>query len=400
MGKLEQPQWVELDPRLDRNDIATSWFTDPDVYEEEITSVFARTWIKVGRVEQVANAGDYFVKEIPAPKSSVLVVRSATGKLLAFHNVCTHRCNKLVWEPSGNAGGFLCKFHSWGFDISGRLKYVPDADSFYHVDYDALSLTPVSVDVWEGFVFINFMSNPVIGLAEFMGEAGARLRGFPFGDLTAEYGYSALLNCNWKVMLDAFSEGYHVATVHRRSLPGLTANPYGHPQYVRLYRQHRAMGLDGSGTPTRTPMEVLAGQFGASLVKGGSGEGYLPTDVNPDRSPTFNQDITVFFPNFLVHVLEGNYYTHQFWPVSVNQTLWEARTYFAPPTDFAERFSQEFAHCLHRDAWSEDTGTMEHTQQMLETGARKYMVLQDSEVLIRHAYKVLEIALQAGKGNA
>jgi phenylpropionate dioxygenase-like ring-hydroxylating dioxygenase large terminal subunit len=396
MGKIDQSRWIDLDPRLDRKQVPTRLCTDPKRFEEEIERVFSRTWLKVGRVEQVAQPGDYFVKDIPAPKASVLVTRDGSGKLGAFHNVCTHRCNKLVWESAGNARGLLCKFHAWGFDLGGRLRHVPDAENFYDLDYQALSLTPVAVGVWEGFVFVNLAADPTVGLAEFMGEAGARLQGFPFDKLTAEYGYSALLNCNWKVMLDAFSEGYHVSTVHRRSLPGLTANPFGHPQYARLYRQHRAMGLDGSGSPTRTPMELLAGRFGASLVKGGSGEGCLPADVNPDRSPTFNQDITVFFPNFLVHVLEGNYYTHQFWPVSVNQTLWEARTYFSPPRNFAERFSQEFAHCLHRDAWAEDTGTMEHTQQMLETGAREYMVLQDNEVLIRHAYTVLEEALRAG----
>lgn len=399
MGKLDQPYWIDLDPRLDRTHIPTHLCTDPARFEQEIDRVFSRTWLKVGRIEQVSQAGDYFVKDIPAPKASVLVVRGASGELGAFHNVCTHRCNRLVWESAGKTSGFLCKFHAWGFDTSGRLRHVPDAESFYELDYQELSLTPVAVDVWEGFVFVNLTAAPAIGLAEFMGEAGKRLHGFPFDKLTTEYGYSALLNCNWKVMLDAFSEGYHVSTVHRRSLPGLTANPFGHPQYARLFRQHRAMGLDGSGSPTHTPMELLAGQFGASLVKGGGGEGCLPDDVNPDRSPTFNQDITVFFPNFLVHVLEGNYYTHQFWPVSVNQTLWEARTYFAPPRSFAERFSQEFAHCLHRDAWAEDTGTMEHTQQMLETGARKYMVLQDNEVLIRHAYMVLEEALRAGSGR-
>jgi hypothetical protein len=43
-----------------------------------------------------------------------------------------------------------------------------------------------------------------------------------------------------------------------------------------------------------------------------------------------------------------------------------------------------------RSAWLEDTGTMEATQQALSSGVKKYFILQDQEILIRHSYKVLE----------
>lgn len=50
----------------------------------------------------------------------------------------------------------------------------------------------------------------------------------------------------------------------------------------------------------------------------------------------------------------------------------------------------EFAQVLQRNAWLEDTATMEDTHAALESGAKTHMVLQDEEILLRHGYKVLE----------
>jgi ring hydroxylating enzyme alpha subunit len=116
----------------------------------------------------------------------------------------------------------------------------------------------------------------------------------------------------------------------------------------------------------------------------------LPRRINPDRDPEFVFDQSAIFPNFLVHVSEGLYFTHQFWPVSVDRTLWEGIQYFPPASNAGERFSQEFGQVLQRNAWLEDTGTMEATQLALSSGVKKFFHFQDGEVLLRHNYRVIE----------
>lgn len=84
----------------------------------------------MGRVEELPNPGDYYVRELAVCRTSVLVMRGRDGKINAFHNMCSHRGNKLVWEPKGNSRAHACKFHGWTYDTSGKLIGVPDEKNF------------------------------------------------------------------------------------------------------------------------------------------------------------------------------------------------------------------------------------------------------------------------------
>jgi hypothetical protein len=78
------------------------------------------------------------------------------------------------------------------------------------------------------------------------------------------------------------------------------------------------------------------------------------------------------------------------WPIGLDKTLWEGIQYFLPPRNAGERFSQEFGQVLQRNAWLEDTGTMEATQLALSSGVKKFFHLQDGEVMLRHNYQVID----------
>ncbi|NIV76422.1 MAG: Rieske 2Fe-2S domain-containing protein, partial [Gammaproteobacteria bacterium] len=88
--------------------------------------------------------------------------------------------NHLALEERGNCKVFTCPFHGWSYDLEGELSGLPDAESFFDLDRAALALPRLSVDVWEGFIFIHFQQSPAETLAEFLGEQGAGLRGYPY----------------------------------------------------------------------------------------------------------------------------------------------------------------------------------------------------------------------------
>ena len=115
--------------------------------------------------------------------------------------------------------------------------------------------------------------------------------------------------------------------------------------------------------------------------------------MNPTRDPHWSIDGNILFPNCLIWVSEGTYLRHTLWPLAEDRTLWEIRVYYPKANTLAQRFSREYAKVIFRDLLMEDGSTMERTQSMLASGAKKEIYVQDEELLIRQHHKVMETYL-------
>ena len=165
-------------PEVGTGPVSTEPYYVPDYFEREKAAIFRKVWLNVGRVEEIAEPGDYIVRDIIG--ASVLIVRQTDGSIRAFHNVCSHRSNKLVLDHAGKgARRFTCIFHSWSYDISGSVKSITDQGMFFNLDREACSLTPVNCDVWNGWIHINLDPNPAQTLTEWLGEFGRPPRRLP-----------------------------------------------------------------------------------------------------------------------------------------------------------------------------------------------------------------------------
>ena len=125
-AKPAEGSWTEHYPELGTGPVSYEDSISPEHYELEREAIFRRTWLNVGRVEQLPRNGSYFTKELDAAGTSVVVVRGTDGEVRAFHNICRHRGNKLVWndypgeETSGTCRQFTCKYHGWRYALDGR----------------------------------------------------------------------------------------------------------------------------------------------------------------------------------------------------------------------------------------------------------------------------------------
>ena len=179
-GKAKGGKWHDKYPHLGKGPLPADVYTSEEQFQREREHIFKKVWLNVGRVEQLPKPGDYFVQDIAVCQTSVIVVRSKDGSIHAFHNICSHRGNKVVWNKQGSCQVFTCKFHNWSYALDGRLRYIPDEESFFDLKKDELGLTPVAVEVWEGFIFINVDPHPPETLQQYLGELGASLHGYPF----------------------------------------------------------------------------------------------------------------------------------------------------------------------------------------------------------------------------
>jgi phenylpropionate dioxygenase-like ring-hydroxylating dioxygenase large terminal subunit len=386
-------RWTLNYPDIGTGPVPTFPYISREYFELEREKVFRHTWLNVGRVEEIPNAGDYIVKSLAVVNLSILIVRSKDGKVRAFHNVCRHRGTKLVWDEQGCDTKFSCNYHGWTFSTDGKLIGVPEENMFFDLDRSQYGLLPVAVDVWEGFIFINLEHEPAQDLKSYLGELVHLLGGYPFGDLPVCYAFAAELKCNWKLIVDSQQEGYHAKMLHRRSLPGFLTNkeaPSRHALDIQLFDRHRIISYFGNLERKPKPVEGLSHKFGASVTKREFSMDDMPPGVNPTRSSKWAFDEYVIFPNFHVLVFFGMCITHNVWPISVDRAIWEARVYLPKAENAGQRFSREYGRVLLRDAWLEDGSTLEASQTGLDAGAIDHFVLQDQELLIRHNYKVLE----------
>jgi phenylpropionate dioxygenase-like ring-hydroxylating dioxygenase large terminal subunit len=387
-------RWLEAYPELGSGPISTEPYISPEWYEKEKDKIFRKVWLCVGRVNELPRSGDYKVKRIEAAGTSAIIIRGKDGEIRAFHNMCAHRGNTVVTEHGDESYGrskaavLTCRFHGWVYGADGSLKSVPSENRFYSCfDKGHNGLAPIHVGIWEGFIFINVAETPEASLEEFLGDYAEHFRGFPFDELDFGFTYRTEVDCNWKVAHDAFAEAYHVDTIHAGSFPNVFSTGL---QNVKLMGPHRTcavcLTLDAKPTPVAGIANAIAG---ASLVSVRE-ESMLPPLINPDKRPDFAFELSVLFPNTLLHVSEGIWFTHQFWPLAHNRTLWEGRYYVKSPKTNAERWAIEHAMTLQRNAWLEDTATMEDTQRAMQSRAKSLQHLQDDEILIRHGAVIVD----------
>src|SRR5256885_1059223 len=80
-------------PLAEARTIPAPFYTDSRIADLERHNVFGRTWQMVGRVEQLAEIGQYITTEVAG--EPIVVVRGSDGVLRAFFNVCRHHAAAL-----------------------------------------------------------------------------------------------------------------------------------------------------------------------------------------------------------------------------------------------------------------------------------------------------------------
>lgn len=190
-------------------------YTDRDFYEFEKEALFNHEWLCVGRESWVAKAGDYFTTQIVG--EPLVIARNRAGQIKAMSSVCQHRA-MLVAEGHGNTNAFLCPYHHWAYSLDGELIGAPAMDQTEGFDKKAFCLPTLQVEIWQGFIFVNFdpLAPP---LAPRLVEVTAALQNFdlanlegPRPDKAVEYPW------NWKVMLENNNDGYHANRLHHGPL--------------------------------------------------------------------------------------------------------------------------------------------------------------------------------------
>lgn len=362
-------------------------YYDAAYYALEREAVFRRSWLQIGHVCELPEAGNFIRREVEVLGASVLVVRGRDGILRAFHNVCTHRGTQLVDEAEGKRANFSCPYHRWTFATDGRLLSAPDFESFGLAKEDC-SLPSIALEICGGLIFINFA--PQQSLREEMGEFFERLEQFPSAQATGFSEYVYEIGANWKLTYDNFQENYHLQFIHPRSgAPAVGAeNPFGYPVKYEFSGPHR-------GQTIWTNPEVKPG-----FVQGvsfGKAAGFAMAD---GLAGPYARDYLALFPNMFILGSPAQPFSHTIWPLGPDRSRGVIRLYWKGEDDCASRrYAREYAMASARDIHAEDRHLIEAGQKGLSSGALKNIHFQTQESLCRHLFNHVDARVEAYKAE-
>lgn len=191
------------------------WYIDPAILAQEKERIFYRTWQWVGSTALVQRPGDFFTYDLYG--EPLVLARGQDGVLRGFFNVCLHRAG-CVAVGKGNRKSLQCRYHGWLYGLDGRLLKAPEFEGVEDWRVEDFRLQPVQVCEWGPFVFAN-LDPAAAPLSEVFGAIPAEIAraGFQIERMQPVERRDYYLDCNWKVYVDNYLEGYHIPIAH----PGL-----------------------------------------------------------------------------------------------------------------------------------------------------------------------------------
>jgi phenylpropionate dioxygenase-like ring-hydroxylating dioxygenase large terminal subunit len=363
-----------IESALDRNfTFPARWYSDPAIYELELEHVFTKSWQLVGHESLVAKPGDHHVCRVA--HIPIVITRDLDGELHGFVNVCRHRAFPVA-EEDGNRKTLQCRYHGWTYNLDGTLRQAPRCEREPGFDKSEFSLVPVSVEVWDGFVFVN--ADPD---APPLAEAYPELAGFwherhlSFSDYRFAGRYTYDIPANWKVWVENATECYHCPTVHRKSFSDAWEVDVDVYEYVNV----------GGLLAQFTPYNTAAKQYKPN--GGGPSERYGFRFVYMWPTSFFAVDDYVAFPGIII-------------PTGPESCSFYADFWVHPDAD--ERFLEEWVEMYNRTL-AEDAEAV----RVQQPGLRSRMVphgrlMPASESSIAHFHRLVwkSIAEAVGVGQA
>ncbi len=310
------------------------YYTDPEIFREEMERFFFGMWVCAGRSEQIEKPGDYFLVDVAG--ESIIVVRDSGGPVKAFYNVCRHRGTRICREAEGKFPGRIqCPYHAWTYGLDGRLLGAPHMeDPGFHKE--EFPLRAVQAEVWDGHVFLSLANQPA-PLAEQLRDLPAKFASWKMHELRAYKRTSYEVQANWKLIVLNYNECLHC--------------PVLHPMLSKITDP-----MSGENDPP-TP-----GYIGGSMkFRGGaetmSVDGVRRREYLPGLSREQCKQVLYYaiYPNLFLSLHPDYVMVHRLWPKAANRTTVLTEWLFHPSEMARKEFCGddvvEFWDATNREDW-------------------------------------------------
>ena len=348
-----------------------SAYTDPERHARELKVLFRDGPTLLGLSCEMASPGDYLTTTLDG--IPLAVIRQADGTLRAIINACRHRAAPLFTERSGSTGrAIVCNYHAWTYDTEGTLLARPLSAGAFDDVTNTCNLHRVAVAEKYGLIFVRAGSNESIDVDQTLGGAQDDLESFGLGGYTHVETRTNEWDMNWKLILDTFTESYHIRTLHKNSLAAYFNSDC-----------------------------VLYEDFGRNFLSVGLRSNVLDEVTKPQQDWSILPYSTIQYflvPNALVVHQIDHIEVWRLEPLGVGRVRTHTSLFAPePPNERARQYWIKNLDLLLKVTGSEDFPTMERIYRALASGAVPEVVYGRIEPPLVHFHTALNAALDAAQ---
>lgn len=381
---MKHDRQIELLRRLEGRDPLSAWplaertmlnkasaYVDPARFEDERRVLFRRRPQMVGLSSELPDAGSQMTVDLGGVPA--LIVRQSDGTLRGFVNACRHR-GAPVHAPDGAARPRIsCPYHGWVYDLNGALLARPYAEEAF-ADRPKAECGLLPVFVAEGYGLVFAQAEGGEGLTADTALEGAQVE-------LADYGLESFQlvesrentwDFNWKLVLDTFTESYHIRSLHKNSIA---------PTY-----SSEVSICDAYGSHPRM-IGLLKSVFEEIKKPSTDDWRFLPHTTTQ----------YLFMPSGLITYQRDHIELWRMTPLAVDKTLVRTSLYAAeaPQTDKARTYWRKNLDLLLQVTGTEDFPLMARIHQGLKSGALPELIYGRNEPALIHLHASINAALAA-----
>ena len=207
-------EWTDVAPASMRN--PASAYVDPERFAREMKLLFRERPVPVGLSCECKEPGSYMTARLGGVP--IAIVRQSDGTLCGFFNACRHRGAPVLSGDGAGLRAMVCPYHAWSYRLDGTLLGRPQDWGFDDVAQSECNLRPIAVAEQYGLIYAQPSENASISIDSLLEGMQTEIAEYDLASYTHFETRTREWNFNWKLVIDTFTENYHIPALHRRSI--------------------------------------------------------------------------------------------------------------------------------------------------------------------------------------